>query len=65
MPQPNRFDPSTTPLIGERRCPVCGKPMFLSTIRPTDKAGQDERTYECSDCDYVEVAFVEFRDSPA
>lgn len=39
--------------------------MFLSMIRPTDKPGEDERTFACPDCNHVEVAIVEFREGPA
>ena len=35
--------------------------MFLSQIDPTDKAGQDERTFECSECAYSEKIVVQFR----
>jgi hypothetical protein len=50
MPQPNSFDPSSPPPIGQRRCPVCGVPMFMARIEPTDEDGKDRRTFECVSC---------------
>ena len=35
MPQPNNFDPSITPPIAKRRCPVCGELDLLLVIEPT------------------------------
>jgi len=35
--------------------------MFLVCIEPTDQAGHDQRTFECSTCAYVEVAVVKYR----
>jgi hypothetical protein len=60
MPQPLRPD-RTEPPIGLRRCPNCGVPMFLACIQPTDKTGYDERTFECTQCDYAETDIVQFR----
>lgn len=60
MPHPNNFDQSVGPSTGTRRCPICGKPMFLMTIEPAGKKGFDRRTFECSTCDYAETAVVEF-----
>ena len=54
------FDP-TNPSPAQLRCPKCGASMFLSQIDPTDKAGQDERTFECSECAYSEKIVVQFR----
>ena len=59
MQHPTKFDPSATPPPGKRRCPVCGQPMLLTTIEPADKAGFDQRTFECTTCDYTETAVVE------
>jgi hypothetical protein len=59
MPQAIIFDPS--PPIGQRRCPLCGVPMFLSQIEPADQDGYDERTFECSQCAYAETVIVQFR----
>ena len=61
MPQPNSFDPANPPPIGQRRCPVCGIPMFMARIEPTDVGGQDQRTFECVTCDYAETTLVQFR----
>ena len=60
MPQPRRLD-LTPPPIGQRRCPTCGLPMFLSCIRPADETGYDERTFECTKCAYAETVTVKFR----
>jgi hypothetical protein len=35
--------------------------MSLAQIDPADKAGHDERTFECSDCVYAEKVVVQFR----
>jgi|GEM_PF-325499 hypothetical protein len=60
MPQPRKLRLPTPP-IGQRRCPACGLPMFLVCIEPTDDAGEDERTFECSKCAYAETLIVKFR----
>jgi hypothetical protein len=60
MPQPRKFF-SKKPPIGQRRCPSCGLPMFLSRIEPSDETGYDERTFECSLCAYAETTTVKFR----
>ena len=60
MPQPRKFHVRKPP-IGQRRCPACGLPMFLVCIEPTDDAGEDERTVECSKCAYAETVIVKFR----
>jgi hypothetical protein len=60
MPQPRKFRMQTPP-VGQRRCPACGLPMFLVCIEPTDDAGEDERTFECSKCAYAETVLVKFR----
>jgi len=61
MPLPRRFIPKKPP-IGQRRCPACGLPMLLGCIEPTDRAGEDVRTFECSECAYAETVIVEFAD---
>src|SRR5262245_42970795 len=61
MPQPKRFGRSIPPPIGKRRCPYCAEPMFLSTIEPAQKAGHDQRTFECSSCPYAETITVKFK----
>jgi len=60
MPHPHRPDATSAP-IELRPCPNCGFPMFLSRIEPTDKAGQDQRTFECAKCAYAETVTVKFR----
>jgi len=35
--------------------------MFLSCIEPADKVDHDQRTFECSTCDYSETVTVKFR----
>ena len=49
------------PLNDQRRCPLCGVPMFLSRIEPAHKVDHDQRTFECSACDYSETVTVKFR----
>jgi len=61
MRQPHRFDSSTAPPLGKRRCPSCGLPMFLSKIEPSEQDDHDERTFECSTCEYAETVAVKFR----
>jgi hypothetical protein len=56
MPQPNRFDPSIQQPIDHRRCPVCGRPMFLSLIEPY-QLGYDMHKFECVSCAYAEFTF--------
>jgi len=59
MPRTNSFDPSNPPL-GQRRCPMCGQPLSLSHIEPTDRASHDQRTFECLSCAYSETVVVQF-----
>jgi hypothetical protein len=59
MPQAIIFN--STPPTGQRRCPLCGVPMFLSQIEPTEQDGYDERTFECTECAYAETVIVQFR----
>ena len=56
MQHPIIFDP--TPPAGQLRCPVCGVPIFLSEIEPSDQVGYDQRTFECLTCAYAETATV-------
>jgi ribosomal protein S27AE len=60
MPLPQKFDPANPPL-GQRRCPKCGLPLFLSCIKPSDQDDHDQRTFECSKCAYAETVIVNFR----
>ena len=61
MQHPSNDNYLSVPPIGERRCPICGLPMFLSRIDPGDKEGYDVRTFECTTCDYHEQDTVKFR----
>ena len=61
MQHPSNDNYLNAPPIGERRCPICGLPMFLSRIDPCDKEGYDVRTFECGTCDYHEQDTVKFR----
>ena len=46
---------TTTPPIGQRRCPVCGRPMFLARIEPAGEVGEEIWTFECLEDPYVEM----------
>jgi hypothetical protein len=35
--------------------------MWLARIEPSDKPDYDQRTFECSRCDYSETVMVNFR----
>src|SRR5262249_57594081 len=59
MPQAIIFNP--TPPVGQRRCPLCGVPIFLSQIEPTDQHAYAHPTFECSQCAYAETVIVQFR----
>ena len=56
MPQPRHNTPDAPP-IGLRRCPKCGLPMFLASVEPAEKPGEDKRTFECGTCATVIVQF--------
>ena len=56
MPQPRDL---MTPPIGQRRCPGCGVPMFLSEAEMTE-VHEDLRTFECQLCSYAETVAVQF-----
>lgn len=58
MRQPSNFDPAYTPPLAKRRCPSCGKSMFLLSIEPTEEKGSDRHTFECSSCPYAETTIV-------
>ena len=47
MKLPNNDNSSVAPPIGARRCPVCGLPIFLAKIEPSDKLGHDQHTFWC------------------
>jgi hypothetical protein len=57
MQLPNNDNSSVA--LGARRCPMCAKPMFLLAVDPADKPGYDQRSFECSGCDYAET--VQFK----
>src|SRR5215475_12516637 len=54
MPQPRRFQLTTPPPIGQRRCPAC-------VIEPTEQADDNKRTFECWTCSYSETLFLHHR----
>jgi formate dehydrogenase maturation protein FdhE len=58
MPQPRRFDPTTPPPVGQRRCPACGVPMIAIMIEPTEQADDGQRTFECWTCSYSETVVL-------
>jgi len=60
MPSPRRVS-RLQPPIGQRRCPRCGLPMFLSEIEATERPHEDLRTFECQECAYGETVTVQFR----
>lgn len=57
MPFPRRVFPRKPPL-GQRRCPACGLLLSLSSIEPTGKIDEDERTFECVQCAYSETVTI-------
>jgi len=59
MQLPNNDNLSVAPPNGARRCPMCAKQMFLLTVEPADKPGYDQRSFECSGCNYAET--VQFK----
>ena len=59
MSRPQVFDP-TKPPVGQRRCPKCGLPMFVSQIESTGGTHEDQRTFECVQCAYAETTVVQF-----
>ena len=46
---------ATTSPLGQRRCPKCGRPMFLTRIEPAGDVGQEVWTFECSQDAYAET----------
>ena len=52
---------SAKPPIGQRRCPKCGLPMFLSEIEATERVHEDSRTFECRECAYAETVAVQLQ----
>lgn len=54
MPQTDK------PPLGQRRCPVCGRLLFLAEIVPTERSHEDQRTFECTTCAYSEIVVVQF-----
>ena len=41
-----------------RPCAMCGYPMFLSVIEPSNTPGQDWRTFECAKCGHADTVTV-------
>ena len=61
---PNDLPPEPEPpTVGRRPCPICGDPMFMVSIEPTDKRDYEQRTFECARCAYGETMVVNFRKS--
>lgn len=52
-----RKDPDV-PKAMLRPCALCGFPMFLAVVAPSDTPGQDWRTFECAKCQYTETVTV-------
>ena len=52
-----RFNPKNVP-VGQRRCPKCGVPLYLSCTEPTVQPDQEQRTFECATCTYAETVIV-------
>jgi hypothetical protein len=66
MPQshiddPQKLDDPQKPKDLPRPCAVCGFPMFLSLVQPSDRAGYDRRTFVCAKCGNSETVTVKFR----
>src|SRR5262249_54426013 len=59
MSQAQNFD-LTKPPVGQRRCPHCGLPMFLSQVDQIVPLQEDQRTSECVQCPYAETVVVQF-----
>src|SRR4029077_1248852 len=57
MPQSHTDDPSE-PKHMARTCTMCGLPMFLSLIEPSDRPGHDRRLFQCAGCEYSESVTV-------
>jgi len=53
MPQ-SHIDDRNEPKHMARPCAMCGLPMFLSLIEPSDKPDHDRRLFQCTTCDYSE-----------
>jgi hypothetical protein len=62
MPQ-SSFDKSKLPPHFEpHHCPLCGLPMEISRIEPTDDVDCEARVFECSMCVFTETVKVRFRE---
>jgi hypothetical protein len=57
--QPSQFV-STPKTIATPNCPKCGSNMWLARIE-RDKLDHDRRTFECPDCQHVEVQVFKFK----
>ena len=51
----------STPPVTRTICPKCGLPMFLVRVELTDKAGHDQRIFECPGCDYSQQVNLKSR----
>ena len=59
MPQSHIDDPSE-PKHMTRACAMCGFPMFLSLIEPSDTPDHDRRLFQCTTCEYSERVTVKY-----
>ena len=59
MPQSHTDDPNE-PKHMARPCAMCGFPMFLSLIEPSDKPDHDRRLFQCTTCEYSESVTVKY-----
>src|SRR5262245_16819426 len=57
---------SDPPPIGQRRCPVCGVPMFMACIEPTDEPGKIDgmRVVRVRRNDSSQIPLAECRQRP-
>jgi len=59
MPQ-SRLDDSLKPSDLSPPCAMCGLPMFLSFIEPSDKPDHDRQFFQCTTCEYSESVTVKY-----
>jgi len=60
MPQSHLPDP-LKPSNLSPPCDMCGMPMFLSCIEPSDEADHDQRTYLCMACKRSQTVTVKYK----
>ena len=59
MPQSHIDDPNE-PKYMTRPCAMCGFPMFLSVIEPSNKSDHDRQLFQCTTCEYSESVTVKY-----